>query len=160
MRTPSSLALSRPPILWSDSKCVINWYYSRKLLPTFIRNRITFIKNQHISELRYVPSAQNPADLLTKSHTEEDINYTWWKGPPWLQQSEEAWPTKFVDLQTPEEEMENEVAALAPVNDPKPPFELRHEDYSCLPKLWRSRYYNARTISSERTTRRPTQMNK
>lgn len=49
--------------LWTDSKCVLSWYHSSKLLPIFIRNRIERIRKGNINELRYIP-----AHLLNTPH--------------------------------------------------------------------------------------------
>lgn len=73
--------------LWTDSKCVLSWYHSSKLLPVFIRNRIQRIKKENINELHYIPSHFNPADLLTKSNIYNSDPEFWWKGPAWLCES-------------------------------------------------------------------------
>ena len=75
-RTNTSLQISRT-VLWTDNKCVLSWYNSSKILPVFIRNRIRNIKKANITELRYVTSRQNPADLLTKPDSTSSFEEIW-----------------------------------------------------------------------------------
>ncbi|XP_006824596.1 uncharacterized protein LOC102806229, partial [Saccoglossus kowalevskii] len=76
--------------LWSDSQIVLHWLNSDKKLPIFVRNRV-----KEINEIyKYVPTLDNPADLLTRGITcAELINSNiWWNGPLWLNTPNE-WPT-------------------------------------------------------------------
>jgi len=61
--------------IWSYSQIVLHWVGSDKPLPTFV--------NRHVSEMksllpnvtwRYCPTAENPADLLSRGTTTEALS--------------------------------------------------------------------------------------
>ena len=58
--------------LWCDSKCVLGWLRSNKILPAFVERRVTEIKRSKIDFLAYVASESNPANLLTRIQNEDD----------------------------------------------------------------------------------------
>ena len=77
---------------WSDSQIVLSWITSKKTLKLFINNRVNEIRS--ISTLwKYCPSADNPADLLTRGITFQQLNSSiqWRHGPTWLN-SPSKWP--------------------------------------------------------------------
>ena len=61
-----------PPVtvrMWSDSQDVLYWLISKKKLPVFVSNRVKLINNfaaQHDATWSCCPTAENPADLLTR----------------------------------------------------------------------------------------------
>ncbi|XP_070573704.1 uncharacterized protein [Ptychodera flava] len=78
--------------LWSDSQIALYWINSVKKLPIFVSNRVREINGfRHI--YKYCPSADNPADLLTRGITSDQLaNSTlWWNGPTWLKENGD-WP--------------------------------------------------------------------
>ncbi|XP_050315358.1 uncharacterized protein LOC126749716 [Anthonomus grandis grandis] len=85
---------------WCDSTIVLAWIRSSPhRLKTFIANRIAQIQSiTNIDEWRYIRTADNPADLLTRGIPPLSLlNSTlWFHGPPWL--TEDEWPTDIVDL--------------------------------------------------------------
>ncbi|XP_050294291.1 uncharacterized protein LOC126734638 [Anthonomus grandis grandis] len=85
---------------WCDSTIVLAWIRSSPhRLKTFIANRIAQIQSiTNIDEWRYIRTADNPADLLTRGIPPLSLlNSTlWFYGPPWL--TEDEWPTDIVDL--------------------------------------------------------------
>ena len=98
VQVAKSLKINQDAIVyWSDSQSVL-WWISRRsrTLKTFVANRVA--KIQQISsgmQWRYVPTAQNPADLATRGTNVEDLatNQLWWEGPPYLREpSRENWP--------------------------------------------------------------------
>ncbi|XP_070576133.1 uncharacterized protein [Ptychodera flava] len=78
--------------LWSDSQIALYWINSVKKLPIFVsiasERSMVF---RHI--YKYCPSADNPADLLTRGITSDQLaNSTlWWNGPTWLKENGD-WP--------------------------------------------------------------------
>ena len=82
----TSLGISLSVCFWSDSQIVLSWINSKKTLKPFINNRV--------NEIRYCPSADNPADLLTRGVTFDQLNSStqWRHGPTWLP-SPSKWPT-------------------------------------------------------------------
>lgn len=74
--------------LWSDSQVVLAW--RRKgldQLQVYVRNRVIEI-NELTGDYQwaYVRSVQNPADILSRGCSPEDLKHCdmWWNGPPFL----------------------------------------------------------------------------
>ena len=79
-------------ILWSDSQIVLSWLHNKEHLPVFVRNRVNEITATKFDAIKYCPTKQNPADLLTRgidSHTLQTSSL-WWHGPCWLKDGD--WP--------------------------------------------------------------------
>ncbi|XP_077865477.1 uncharacterized protein LOC144352174, partial [Saccoglossus kowalevskii] len=78
--------------LWSDSQIALSWIASDKPQPVFIRNRTKEI-NEFNQSYRYVPTKQNPADLLTRGISTKELKYSrkWWNGPEFLANTAD-WP--------------------------------------------------------------------
>jgi len=70
---------------WSDSQIYLSWITSKKKLKPFVNNRVNEIRSISIS-WRYCPSSDNPADLLTRGITFQQLNSSiqWRHGPTWL----------------------------------------------------------------------------
>ena len=80
---------------WSDSQIVLSWITSKKTLKPFVSNRVTEIRSVS-TEWRYCPSADNPADLLTRGISFDQFNSStqWRRSPTWLTSpSLWQWPT-------------------------------------------------------------------
>ena len=79
-------------ILWSDCQIVISWVHSEKTLPIFVANRVAEIRTCEMNEIRYCPSQDNPADILTRGLNASNMqtNTLWWNGPQWLKT--DSWP--------------------------------------------------------------------
>ena len=89
----TSLNLDCAVQLWSDSQIVLHWIASHKQLQPFVNRRVEEIRA--ISSCwKYCPSAGNPADLLTRGITAEQLKSSdlWVHGPTWLP-IQPAWPT-------------------------------------------------------------------
>ena len=84
--------------LWSDSQIVLHWIHHLKLSTQskpFIANRVQEIRDSlPVEHWTYVPTADNPADLLTRGLSTQQLRTSrlWRCGPSWLP-SETQWPT-------------------------------------------------------------------
>ena len=81
---------------WSDSYDVLWWIKQpgKKFKP-FIANRVGSIQElTSINKWRYVPTKENPADVLSRGETARGClqNKLWWNGPKFLQDNEDKWP--------------------------------------------------------------------
>ena len=83
--------------LWTDSTIVLSWFTSPPgRWKTFVANRVTEIQEESsLDQWRHVPSAQNPADLISRGVTPEALvdNNLWWRGPSWLSSTSSLWPS-------------------------------------------------------------------
>ena len=81
--------------LWSDSQIVLHWLNSSKQLKPFISTRVgEIVSTFPTSCWQYCPTADNPADLLTRGINSQQLilSTTWRYGPTWLT-SRNQWPT-------------------------------------------------------------------
>ena len=79
-------------IFWSDNTHVLWWIRrpSKRFKP-FVVNRIEEIQeNKEPQQWRYVPTKDNPADLLSRGMSTSDLveDSLWWSGPEFLKTSE------------------------------------------------------------------------
>lgn len=86
--------------LWSDSNVALAWIKadSNKLKP-FIKNRVIDIKKlTNIDNWHWVPSRDNPADILSRGISAEKFLQAelWWQGPSWLSKPNKEWPSQVV----------------------------------------------------------------
>ncbi|XP_042069251.1 uncharacterized protein LOC121812105 [Haplochromis burtoni] len=83
-------------VLWSDSTTVLTWLRSQSChFKVFVGTRVAEIQElTHSHTWRYVDSAQNPADDITrgKSLLELTRPNRWSQGPPFLLLGPEQWP--------------------------------------------------------------------
>ncbi|XP_006817016.1 uncharacterized protein LOC102807264, partial [Saccoglossus kowalevskii] len=79
-------------LLWSDNQITLHWLNGRGRQDVFTKNRVLEITSHH-QEYRYVPTSQNPADLLTRGISPRQLSESrvWWFGPDWLTNSA-LWP--------------------------------------------------------------------
>ena len=83
---------------WSDSQITLHWIYDIKQTTTtkpFIANRVTEITQSFpASAWTYVPTDDNPADLLTRGIFAKQLKSSqfWLHSPSWLT-SADQWPT-------------------------------------------------------------------
>ncbi|CAG7702402.1 unnamed protein product [Allacma fusca] len=117
--------------VWSDSKCVLSWLCSKKVLPKFVERIVKKIDKSF--NYRYVPSAENPADIASRGAEVQDLNSFWWEGPTWLKEMEVAWP-KAMNLQF-ESEPEPEPEPVLISNNTaviQPPFKIDCTQFKTL----------------------------
>lgn len=83
-------------ILWSDSTTVLTWLHSQSCrFKVFVGARVSEIQELTANcTWRYVDSAQNPADDLTRGKTLEELKdpNRWSQGPPFLLKGSDHWP--------------------------------------------------------------------
>ena len=86
---------------WSDSQIVFQWIaHFPGTWTVFVTNRVAKIQEKAPREMwRYVPTSDNPSDLLTRGSLVEPLlhNKKWWSGPEWLTMEEEYWPNSSQD---------------------------------------------------------------
>ncbi|XP_023243388.1 uncharacterized protein LOC111641448 [Centruroides sculpturatus] len=84
-------------VLWSDAKVILGWIRGHpNRWKTFVQNRVKEIQSfTNPNQWRHCPGTDNPADHLSRGLTAEYLrSYTfWWRGPQWLSQTKEYWPT-------------------------------------------------------------------
>ncbi|XP_049316979.1 uncharacterized protein LOC125779750 [Bactrocera dorsalis] len=106
-------------ILWSDSKTVIKWIQSehRRYKP-FVQHRIAeILASTNISNWRWIPTKHNVADEATRANDCINFNPTarWSRGPPFLRQNEQAWPSEDITVSgndEPDEELRPKFALV------------------------------------------------
>ena len=83
--------------LWSDSTTVLHWIKSESChYKVFVGTRVAEIQSlTEVSNWRYVVSANNPADDITRGKTLKELSrpHRWHQGPDFLRYSEDHWPT-------------------------------------------------------------------
>ena len=111
--------------IWSDAKAVLGWLGQYNIKETYVNNRVNQVRDlckpvQDNIHLRYVPTKDNPADIITRQQDAKSFvnNSTWWKGPSWLL-DETNWPTTERDYNLYPVELDNTTPmhATAPIND-------------------------------------------
>ncbi|XP_026462660.1 uncharacterized protein LOC113365282, partial [Ctenocephalides felis] len=96
---------------WSDSSIALTWINtSPSKLKSFVGNRVSEIQKCTNVTWRHVPSADNPADLISRGVTGVKLRdcHLWWCGPQWLKSNINLWPEIFNVNETanlPEQEL-------------------------------------------------------
>ena len=87
---------------WSDSAVVLSWLKKEpSTFNIFVANRVNSIQQQTSGmEWRYVPTAMNPADILSRGATPNELlESTLWKhGPAFLAGNRNDWPETCLRL--------------------------------------------------------------
>ncbi|KAF7639083.1 Integrase catalytic domain-containing protein [Meloidogyne graminicola] len=80
--------------LWSDSKPVLYWIKENYRGEKFVENRLNEIRSHKEVKFGYVKTKENPADTATRGIFASELAecQLWWKGPEWLDKSENMWP--------------------------------------------------------------------
>ncbi|XP_064473912.1 uncharacterized protein LOC135388341 [Ornithodoros turicata] len=96
--------LTTSDFFWTDSMIALQWIRGdANRWPQFVRNRVTEIQQKvEKDRWRYVGTEANPADLLTRGTSPKKLlqSKLWWKGPSWLAQSDDKWPSPEVNEMT------------------------------------------------------------
>lgn len=103
-------------ILWSDSSTVLQWLKSESCrYKVFVGTRVAEIQSlTDIDSWRYVDSANNPADVITRGQSLNDLvpPCRWISGPNFLHQPESYWPTLPAEEPDPEAELKKSAICL------------------------------------------------
>ena len=96
---------------WSDSVTVLNYIKSETgRFHRFVENRVSFIRGlTNPNQWFHVPSAENPADLLSRGskNVVKFMNDSKWKrGPEFLFQNKASWPNQNINCELPEDDVE------------------------------------------------------
>ena len=84
-----------PVHLWTDSQIVLHWINNGSHSNSFVHQRVTEILKSFPSTVwSFTPSSDNPADLLTRGISTEQLTSSelWIHGPQWLLNTSN-WPT-------------------------------------------------------------------
>lgn len=144
--------------LWTDSTIVLGWIKSDVQLKTFAANRVAQIHDlTQNNQWRHVPTADNPADLISRGVAPEtllSLDSLWWRGPQWLQADEDLWP----NLPLPYEELpEIRPLKLALISNVQKSDLLEfHSDWIRLTRItaWILRFKHNTMIPNARSTER------
>lgn len=82
-------------IFWSDSEIVLHWIKTHpSALNTFVSNRVAQIQDMTSdANWRYVPTAENPADIVSRGCDVFELkNSLWFTGPRFLTMNSDMWP--------------------------------------------------------------------
>jgi hypothetical protein len=86
--------------MWTDSMTALWWIRGRtRNLKMFVANRVLeILKYTDPSDWRYLPTKQNPADLISRGCNLEDLccSELWKNGPTFLQHDSANWPTQNI----------------------------------------------------------------
>ncbi|XP_037871629.1 uncharacterized protein LOC119629565 [Bombyx mori] len=135
---------------WTDSKIVLRWTRteSRSYKP-YVTQRLTAIEDSAtVNGRRWLPTKHNLADDVTRDvpmpyHNE----HRWFRGPEFLRQREDPWPTESAS-ETTEPMGEVNIAAAVPAGASWP--RRRHEKWKCQPRNTRMRGKSDSDISRSR----------
>ena len=89
---------------WLDSSVALYWIRGQGEYKQFVANRVQKINSHKEVTRRYVPTAENSADLASREGHVEEADL-WWHGPKWLG-FPEHWPADV--LNEPSEESQTE----------------------------------------------------
>ena len=81
--------------IWNDNKPALSWCSQDEINLAFVHRRVLQIRELcPDAKIGYVPTGENPADVLTRDTSVKDFlnNKLWWNGPDWLM-NKEQWPT-------------------------------------------------------------------
>ena len=106
-------------IMFTDSSTVLNWLSDfDKKFRTFENFRIKKIRLlTDVADWRYVPSADNPADIVSHGlNADSPLWPFYFSGPEWLSQSEDKWPPpRPISASNPTKTESAIVADVAPI---------------------------------------------
>ena len=85
-------------IFWTDSKFVLHWLQSKKMLSTFTQRRVDEIRSSSNIDFRYMATHDNTGDILSRGIGAMKLHECklWWSRPNWLSQDKNNWPIRNV----------------------------------------------------------------
>ncbi|XP_073821413.1 uncharacterized protein [Musca autumnalis] len=106
---------------WSDSEIILYWLKTHpSTLATFVSNRVAEIQEWSESDVwRHVPTKQNPADIVSRGCSVEELKSSiWFEGPKFLLDDMSKWPVnKHFELTEEEKSLEVCRTPWAPKED-------------------------------------------
>ena len=76
-----------PVYIWSDNKTALSWCSQTEIKTRFVYNRVDNIRKLlPVAKIGYVKTDENPADILTRYISGEDLlqSQLWWKATKWI----------------------------------------------------------------------------
>ena len=144
---------------WCDS-ITLSWIHTTpSKLKTFVANRVADTTARvPASHWRYVPMAQNPADIASRGADPKELleSTQWWDGPQWLSLSPDNWPVRL-DL-VKEKEPPDLKPRVMLARPPDEDFSLRFSSYNHMLRIiaWFRRFAaNAKTSGTEKRMLEP-----
>ena len=86
--------IGKPVFIWNDNKPSLCWCSQTTIKDTYVHNRVKDIREKcPTATLRYVPTDVNPADILTRDITAQDLKKCrrWWYATEWIT-DQQNWP--------------------------------------------------------------------
>ena len=98
-RAAAELELNHTSLFaWTDAQVVLKWIQSHaSRWKPFVSHRVAELQGLIPGEhWRYVRTSHNPADLATRGISASELLHQdlWWRGPVWLRQPRECWPSQ------------------------------------------------------------------
>ena len=133
-----------PSTFWSDSKVALSYIRCEShRLRVFVANQVAhIISNATVDQWKYVPTGDNPADVLSRGCSPNAMPRMWNHGPDFLLQNKHRWSfavpmTHEVSQDDPDIKKVTSnmrVAVAAQNNHPIDQIINYHSDYYCLKK--------------------------
>lgn len=114
--------------LWSDNEASLQWIRNQKSSIIYVQNRVkTILSLREGIDILYVPTNENPADLLSKGLTMKRFKDSdlWFHGPDWLRTQD--WPKQKSHVVVNEVTAVKSERVLSPI--------LPYENFSTLFRL-------------------------
>eukprot|EP00795_Rhopilema_esculentum_P004207 gene4207-20394_t len=128
-------------VLWSDSSTVLHWLENRGQYRQFVQRRVDEIQALTTDvNLKYVPTAENPADLGTRGLSPQQLEQSklWWNGPEFIVDGN--YPHQPHLIETVESKAEERQCTL-PIAEEEPSLSINNlvpaENYGSYGKLLR-----------------------
>ncbi|KAK9678936.1 Pao retrotransposon peptidase [Popillia japonica] len=94
---------------WCDSTIALAWIRTESVnWKTFVANRVAEVRESLPQRCKHIPSALNPADIVSSGASPEQLSQTtiWWQGPEFVKHDEELWPEQHPIVSTSDSEAE------------------------------------------------------
>lgn len=126
--------------LWTDSQAVLSWVTTDPSnQPVFVANRVNEIQKSKNTEIGFVRTDQNPADLASRGTSLSQLKESvlWRQGPWWLRAASTEWPYQRQMIQarrkfyTEDEVVANAVKTAKPACD----YAISNEGFSSYNRL-------------------------
>ena len=91
-----TLSLDVEIFYWVDSTATLCWIRNERLWKQYVQNRVSEIRSlSSPEEWHFCPGSLNPADLPSRGIADKirDKESVWYKGPEFLSQPEDQWPS-------------------------------------------------------------------